>query len=825
MSRPSRTGRSGAIDLAVVAVLVVVAVIGFGPVWGGAGFAVAAGGALALGLALAWWGVRRGFGLLTLAAATIVTYVVAGGALALSSTTMFGVVPTLATLRGLLLGAVNSWKDLVTAATPLSAFPQLLVVPFLATLVVSVFAGSLALRARQPAWVLLPTGVLLVGVILLGSSEPAVPVTQGVAFALVALAWLSWRTAAARNAATSVSLDGVDIQQSPLLRRRRLVRAAALLVAAGMLTAAAAPVVAPDGLRRALRDVVVPPLDIHDYPSPLVAFRKYVRDEADDVLFTVDGLPAGERLRLATLDAYTGTVLDVAGGSNATGSGTFGRVGSTLPGAGASAFAGPDTGAPADLTIEVGTYQGVWVPDAGQPSALQFSGARAQALTTTLNYNPAGASALVTAGLTTGDRYTVTTTLAPARSAEDLAGTAFAAVQLPAPDRVPESVAATAAVFLGQVTDPIEQVENLREALTTGGVFSNGLDGELTSRAGHGADRIDTLLTGDDMVGDDEQFAVAMTLMARQLGIPARVVMGFYPGEDAPAAGQPYEVRGADVHAWVEVAFQGVGWVPFDAVPDKDTPPQNQDPRSQSEPQPQQLQQPPPPEEPAVAPSQPVPDAADDKQDNSRSSDWGRYVGIAAAVAIPLALLITPFVLIAMIKTRRRDRRRRGGEPADRISGGWSEVLDSALDLGLQLRGGGTRRETGVLLAELTPTVGSVALAARADAGVFGPGDPTEDEILAYWQEVDLVVGGLSGSVSRWRRARARFSLRSLRTLARARMRGWVSLGRTRGAPRARPSLGRWGAQPTGRRRSGHRSNSGTMTGWLRRRLHQRGKK
>jgi len=821
----TRTGlawRSGAIDLGVVALLVIVAVTGFGPVWGGAGFAVAAGGALVLGLALAWWGARYRLGLLTLAAATIVTYVLAGGALALSSTTVFGILPTLATLRGLLLGAVSSWKDLVTAATPLSAFPELLVVPFLATLVLSVLAGSFALRARRPAWALVPTGVLLIGVILLGSSEPAVPVTQGLVFAVVALAWMSWRTAGARNAATSVSLDGVDVTQSPLLRRRRMVRAAALLVAAGLLTAAIAPVVAPDTLRRVLRDEIVPPLDLHDYPSPLVAFRKYVRDEADDVLFTVKGLPAGERLRLATLDAYTGTVLDVAGGTSASGSGTFGRVGSTLPGVTA--------GSSTDLTVEVGTYQGVWVPDAGQPSSIEFAGARAQDLASTLNYNPVGASALVTAGLTTGDRYTVATTLAPARSAKDLAGTAFATVQLPAPNRVPESVSATADVFVGQVTTPVDQVENLREALTSGGVFSNGLDGEPTSRAGHGADRIDTLLTGDQMVGDDEQYAVAMTLMARQLGIPARVVMGFYPGEDAPASGQPYEVRGADVHAWVEVAFEGVGWVPFDAVPDKDTPPQNQDPRSQSEPQPQQLQQPPPPEEPAVAPSQPVPDAADDKQDNSRSSDWGRYVGIAAAVVIPLAVLILPFVLIAMIKTRRRDRRRRDGQPADRISGGWSEVLDSALDLGMPLRGGGTRRESGARLAELTPALGSVALAARADAGVFGPGDPTEAEIVAYWLEVDLVVRGLSGSVGRWRRARARFSLRSLRALARARLRGGVSRGGSslRGATRALRATRAPRAphsQPTGRRRSGHRSNSGTMTGWLHRRPRPGGKR
>ena len=69
-----------------------------------------------------------------------------------------------------------------------------------------------------------------------------------------------------------------------------------------------------------------------------------------------------------------------------------------------------------------------------------------------------------------------------------------------------------------------------------------------------------------------QQFAVTMALMARGLGIPARVVMGFYPGKDSPAGPASYQVHGSDVHAWVEIDFEGVGWVPFDAAPNVNTP-------------------------------------------------------------------------------------------------------------------------------------------------------------------------------------------------------------------------------------------------------------
>ncbi|GEL94252.1 transglutaminase family protein [Cellulomonas composti] len=60
------------------------------------------------------------------------------------------------------------------------------------------------------------------------------------------------------------------------------------------------------------------------------------------------------------------------------------------------------------------------------------------------------------------------------------------------------------------------------------------------------------------------QFATAMTMMARTLGIPARVGVGFLPGKNEDGT---YVVTGRQSHAWPELNFEGYGWVRFEPTP------------------------------------------------------------------------------------------------------------------------------------------------------------------------------------------------------------------------------------------------------------------
>ena len=63
-----------------------------------------------------------------------------------------------------------------------------------------------------------------------------------------------------------------------------------------------------------------------------------------------------------------------------------------------------------------------------------------------------------------------------------------------------------------------------------------------------------------------EHYATAMVVMLRTLGIPARLVTGFLPG-DWNEFGNYFTVRQQDAHAWVEVYFPSSGWITFDPTP------------------------------------------------------------------------------------------------------------------------------------------------------------------------------------------------------------------------------------------------------------------
>lgn len=61
-------------------------------------------------------------------------------------------------------------------------------------------------------------------------------------------------------------------------------------------------------------------------------------------------------------------------------------------------------------------------------------------------------------------------------------------------------------------------------------------------------------------------YASAMTIMARQMGIPARMVNGFSQGH-FDAQRKVWVINGDDAHSWVQLYFPGYGWINFDPTP------------------------------------------------------------------------------------------------------------------------------------------------------------------------------------------------------------------------------------------------------------------
>jgi len=83
---------------------------------------------------------------------------------------------------------------------------------------------------------------------------------------------------------------------------------------------------------------------------------------------------------------------------------------------------------------------------------------------------------------------------------------------------------------------------------------------------GSGMDLLARFIT-TDKVGYCEQFAAAMAVMARTLGIPSRVVVGFLRPTGHPPSAKTVEFTSDDLHAWPEFYFAGAGWVRFDPTP------------------------------------------------------------------------------------------------------------------------------------------------------------------------------------------------------------------------------------------------------------------
>lgn len=737
------------LDLVAVALLLIIPVVGFWPTFDGARYLVAALGGLVLGMALGVVGTLLRWGILLLTGTTVLAYFLFGGALALPNTTVAGVVPTLETLRLLALGAVMSWKQLLTTIAPVATDDGHLIVPFLLALVAAVLATSLSLRLRSAAWALIPAAAFLAVEIALGTSEPFVPIVQGVAFGLVAVVWLALRQAWQPQAAAISVGEGSASSGAGV---RRVLMGGAVVAIAAVVGITTSGFAAPTSPRYVLRDVVIPPFDIREFASPLQSFRAYVRDHPDDALFTVSGLPEGARVRLATMDAYNGTVYNVSDDGSRS----------------SSAFAPARTNMSADaegteatVHVEIGALESVWMPDAGAVRSVTFDGDRADDLRRTTHYNEATATGVVTMGLQKGDEYVLDAVIPDVPSDEQLADQKFAPLKMPKQEGVPESLADIASKTVAEATTPVEQVRALQLMLSEGGYFSHGLAGQPLSRAGHGAERIATLLGSQQMVGDDEQYATAMALLAAQVGIPARVVMGFYPEEDA--AGQPvFTATGDTLHAWVEVAFDDAGWVPFDPTPPDDQVPSDQTTKPKADPKPQVLQPPPPPAEPVDLPPTVADDRGSEDEDGFDAALLWTIVSIGVGALGVLAVLLAPFIVIGALKATRRRRRREAERAPDRISGGWDELVDRASDFGAPVRPGATRQEdAGVLTAAFAePRVAT--LASRADLEVFGPTQPTAEDVAAFWTQVDEIVGGMAKGRSVWQRLAARLNLRTL---------------------------------------------------------------
>jgi protein-glutamine gamma-glutamyltransferase len=95
--------------------------------------------------------------------------------------------------------------------------------------------------------------------------------------------------------------------------------------------------------------------------------------------------------------------------------------------------------------------------------------------------------------------------------------------------------------------------------------FTYSLDNPISDRVRAGADPLEGFLF-DTQAGHCEYFATALAVLGREVGVPTRIVNGYYGAHWNPV-GEYYAVRQADAHSWVEVHMGPLGWVTVDPTP------------------------------------------------------------------------------------------------------------------------------------------------------------------------------------------------------------------------------------------------------------------
>ncbi|TFB93686.1 transglutaminase-like domain-containing protein [Cryobacterium sp. HLT2-28] len=687
---------------------------------------------------------------------TIAVFLLAGVPLAIPGEAINRVFPSVQGLLDLLRATALSWKQLVTIVLPVGSY-QALLVPALILVLLSTVAGlSIALRTRIGELAALAPAVLFIAGIGLGPTRAATPIESALGLFVVLLFWLLWLRWVRRHAIVRlVAQQSRRTIESAADRRlgaaRGLVSAAlviAVAIAAGTVAAIALPASVP---RDVLRARVQQPFDPRSYPSPLSAFRGYLEPgAADEALLEVRGLPTGGRIRIAALDSYDGIVYSVGSAATTSVSGSFTRLPDRLDQSGAG-------GEQVSLAVTVDGYNGVWVPGSGALERITFSGPTAPARSDSFFYNDNIGTAAVLTGLTRGDRYTSVAVMP--REPAALAALQPGAAILPALDVVPDDLDQVLARYVRPGDPPGVQLQAMLAGLKTDGYISHGVGAdEPVSRSGHGADRISQLFTDRPMLGDAEQYSVAAALLARRLGFPARVVVGFVPA--ASGGSGSVTVTGADISAWIEVQSADGRWVTIDPNPAVRDIPAKQ------------------PDKPAVVsrPQSVVPPAVPDTAEQRDAAPPERTIDdlpaaldpllafllAAATVAgwtlLGLAVLAAPFLLIIAAKARRRRLRRTLTAPLDRIRGGWREFADAALDYGIDVPAGATRIE----VAESVGGPAPMAFASVVDRAVFAPGRPGTVEADTVWASVAQLRAGLSAGKTRRTRLAALVSLRSL---------------------------------------------------------------
>lgn len=334
------------------------------------------------------------------------------------------------------------------------------------------------------------------------------------------------------------------------------------------------------------------------------------------------------------------------------------------------------------------------------------------------------------------------------------------------PRSVPNEIGALALTITAGATNAYDKAALLRDYFRNGS-FTYDPDVDLD-------DQVDaTLQFLRERRGFCVQFASTFALMARSLGIPTRVAVGFTPGQLDPVTGR-YRVTNYQAHAWPEVWLEGVGWTnQFEPTPPSTEPGGSDLPGDTS-----RAVVPPPGVTPSTTIVTGPPVSAVPSPDSSAlnppvetpaatSSSNGRSWATTAATVIVVILLVGgALAIVPALKLRRRRARQQRIDPAARVAGAWEEAIDRLREIGHAPPVAETPSE---VVTAATSTVGSPAASALREvadmhtAAQFGTGAVSPATADRAWLHVDEFSDELGQHLGLRARLRARLAVAPLR--------------------------------------------------------------
>lgn len=474
--------------------------------------------------------------------------------------------------------------------------------------------------------------------------------------------------------------------------------------------------------------------------SPLVDIQSRLVDQPDVEVFRVQS-PTRDYWRLTSLDVFDGQIWRSRGSFEGASGGLEGNL--------------PDgtTVQTIEQTFDVGALAQIWLPAAYEPTEIVNAPADIE-----LEYESDSGTLIVNRETENSDglQYTLLSRV-PLRDAAGVETIRNASSEIPGEiadrylelpsDFSPRVIDLAETVIADAAAEtPYDKALALQNFFRDPSLFSYSLD----VQSGHGDSQIENFLF-EVHAGYCEQFAGSFAAMARAIGLPSRVAVGFTPG-DFDETTNEYIVTGKHAHAWPEVWLDGVGWLRFEPTPGRGGPgdeaytgfreAQEGDQPTSPEEQPEEEEEqggaapaatPPTTVDPNIAGPTPttVPEVGQPQGSDEITTEviGGTPAGVVAAVSrwLAIAFAVVLLLMSPLLYGQWRASRARSAATADprqRVGLAWNNSKSAVQLLGIPVSGSDTAREVAARVSSQNPTAATSlrTLAKTIDTATYSGG-------------------------------------------------------------------------------------------------------